>query len=622
LNTSSSASVRYEAAATLVTLSQAPTALRAAANCFIDICIKESDNNVKLIVLDRLIALKDSASGAERVLQDSLMDILRILNVATDLEVKQKILNLGLDLVSSRNVEELVQLLKKEILKTQNESQGSNEETNKYRQLLVGTLHSICLKYPDVLNSNNLLSTMFELLTNQDDETTAILVIVFTREFIMKNVNQKNNIIGRILEVFPSIRNVKVHRGLIWILGEFCDENEFQIQEAMSVIKSSIGEIPIVGSELKKLEDGIEKEESVTVTSATPAKLVTADGSYATQSALSVSTKIEKTVNIPALRSYLLNGEFFIGTALANCLVKLALRFKQVVGVGKLTNAFLAESMIILTSILHLGKSKLINQTINEDDYERIALCLMILTNICSENGINADIQYLLNAIFLAEMRSSLDSMLSSNKSEQEEAKNELRAKKNKCVESDDHLSFSQLMSKNSETLENQFDVSLSQAIGGNVGPTATTALGQKGSNVADLLSASKLSKVTQLTGFSDPVYAECYVNVNQYDICLDVLIVNQSSDTLQNCTLELATLGDLKLVEKPQPLVLAPHDFANIKASVKVASTENGIIFGNIGKTFDNFTQYFMKDLLIEISYQLFILKFMTFPVRHQIEM
>ena len=59
--------------------------------------------------------------------------------------------------------------------------------------------------------------------------------------------------------------------------------------------------------------------------------------------------------------------------------------------------------------------------------------------------------------------------------------------------------------------------------------------------------------QVTQLTGFSDPVYAEAYVNVNQYDIVLDVLIVNQTRDTLQNCTLELATLGDLKLVEKPQ---------------------------------------------------------------------
>lgn len=52
------------------------------------------------------------------------------------------------------------------------------------------------------------------------------------------------------------------------------------------------------------------------------------------------------------------------------------------------------------------------------------------------------------------------------------------------------------------------------------------------------------VSQVTQLTGFSDPVYAEAYVHVNQYDIVLDVLVVNQTSDTLQNCTLELATLG------------------------------------------------------------------------------
>ena len=64
------------------------------------------------------------------------------------------------------------------------------------------------------------------------------------------------------------------------------------------------------------------------------------------------------------------------------------------------------------------------------------------------------------------------------------------------------------------------------------------------GKKDADLYSSSKLNKVTQLTGFSDPVYAEAYVNVNQYDIVLDVLIVNQTSDTLQNLTLELATLG------------------------------------------------------------------------------
>lgn len=107
---------------------------------------------------------------------------------------------------------------------------------------------------------------------------------------------------------------------------------------------------------------------------------------------------------------------------------------------------------------------------------------------------------------------------------------------------------------------------------------------GTKSTTLSDVASPNnKLNKVTQLTGFSDPVYAEAYVHVNQYDIVLDVLIVNQTNDTLQNCTLELATVGDLKLVERPHPVVLAPHDFCNIKANVKVSSTENGIIFGNI---------------------------------------
>lgn len=66
--------------------------------------------------------------------------------------------------------------------------------------------------------------------------------------------------------------------------------------------------------------------------------------------------------------------------------------------------------------------------------------------------------------------------------------------------------------------------------------------------SVVKTMSQTELShvffQVTQLTGFSDPVYAEAYVHVNQYDIVLDVLVVNQTSDTLQNCTLELATLG------------------------------------------------------------------------------
>ena len=63
----------------------------------------------------------------------------------------------------------------------------------------------------------------------------------------------------------------------------------------------------------------------------------------------------------------------------------------------------------------------------------------------------------------------------------------------------------------------------------------------------------------------------------------LDVLIVNQTNTTLQNLTVEFATLGDLKLVDRPAAHNLAPHSFLTVKAPIKVSSTETGVIFGNI---------------------------------------
>lgn len=49
-----------------------------------------------------------------------------------------------MDLVSSRNIEEMVFVLKNEVEKTHNLSE--HEDTGKYRQLLVRTLHTCSIK--------------------------------------------------------------------------------------------------------------------------------------------------------------------------------------------------------------------------------------------------------------------------------------------------------------------------------------------------------------------------------------------------------------------------------------------------------------------------------------------
>ena len=139
---------------------------------------------------------------------------------------------------------------------------------------------------------------------------------------------------------------------------------------------------------------------------------------------------------------------------------------------------------------------------------------------------------------------------------------------------------------------EDVFDLTLKQAIG---------VLKKKDE---DFILSSKLNKVTQLTGFSDPVYAEAYVHVNQYDIVLDVLVVNQTSDTLQSLTLELATLGDLKLVEKPQALTLAQRDFTNIKTNMKCLTPEKALS-GECGFMAANLyaKSIFGEDVLANVS-------------------
>ncbi|NXS76593.1 COPB protein, partial [Pandion haliaetus] len=511
----------------------------AAAQCYIDLIIKESDNNVKLIVLDRLIELKEHPSH-ERVLQDLVMDILRVLSTP-DLEVRKKTLQLALDLVSSRNVEELVIVLKKEVIKTNNVTE--HEDTDKYRQLLVRTLHSCSVRFPDM--AANVIPVLMEFLSDNNEAAAADVL--------------EPLIVEKMLEVFHAIKSVKIYRGALWILGEYCSTKE-DIQSVMTEVRRSLGEIPIVESEIKKEAGELKPEEEVSVGPAQ--KLVTEMGTYATQSALSSSRPAKKEEDRPPLRGFLLDGDFFVAASLATTLTKIALRYVSLVQEKKKQNSFIAEAMLLMATILHLGKSSLPKKPITDDDVDRISLCLKVLSE-CSP---------LMNDIFNKECRQSLSHMLSAKLEEEKLSQKKESEKRNVTVQPDDPISFMQLTAKNEmSSKEDQFQLSLLAAMGNTQRKEAADPL------------ASKLNKVTQLTGFSDPVYAEAYVHVNQYDIVLDVLVVNQTSDTLQNCTLELATLGDLKLVEKPSPLTLAPHDFANIKANVKVASTENGIIFGNI---------------------------------------
>ena len=312
------------AAWTLTTMSSAPTAIKAAAQCYVELIVKESDNNVKIIVLDRLTELKEQH---EKVLQDMVMDILRAL-ASPDIDVRRKTLNLALDLVSSRNVNELVKFLEKEVQKSAGGAGIDNNE--KYRQLLVRSLHSISVRFPDVAPA--IIPLLMDFLADSN-ELAATDVMNFVREAIQRYPTLKELILQKLLEAFPTIRNLKITRSVLWILGEYCDQKD-SILEFMTELRKSIGEVPIVAAEMRKNAGEEEAEGGEEAKSEEKPKKstqrVTADGTYITQSALVSQVKKEDT-SVPPLRGFLLDGEFFIGSVLATTLTKLGLKFTKVI---------------------------------------------------------------------------------------------------------------------------------------------------------------------------------------------------------------------------------------------------------------------------------------------------
>ncbi|KAK6511904.1 coatomer subunit beta [Arthrobotrys musiformis] len=548
--------VVYEAATSLTTLTGNPTAIKAAAGKFIELSVKEPDNNVKLIVLDRVDQLRKKHDG---VLDDLTMEILRVLN-SPDIDVRKKALDITLNMVSSRNVEDVVMLLKKELAKTVDQEYEKNAE---YRQLLIHAIHNCAIRFSEV--AANVVGLLMDFIGDFNN-TSAVDVIAFVKEVVEKFPALRQNIVEKLLATLGEVRAGKVYRGALWIVGEYCVEPK-DIREAWKRIRASLGEIPILSSEQKLLEAVPEEGEQTTTapkSAPTGSRKVLADGTYATESALTsdsaTAAKLEavKAAQKPPLRALILDGDFFLASVLSSTLTKLVMRHAEISKDTARTNALKAEAMLIMISIIRVGQSQFVKTKIDEDSVDRIMACVKCLSEFEDRKE--------LETVFLDDTRKAFRAMITAE--EKKRAATDAREKSKNAIQVDDVISFRQLSKKNAGESADMIELDLEKATGGD-------------GAVEDV--ASKLSRVVQLTGFSDPVYAEAYVKVHQFDIVLDVLLVNQTTDTLQNLTVEFATLGDLKVVEKPTTQSLAPHSFQSVQATIKVSSTDQGVIFGNV---------------------------------------
>jgi len=547
---SSSAAVVYEAANTLISLSSAPTAIRAAAQCYCGLLSTQSDNNVKLILLDRLMDLRKNHLP---VMQDLLMDMMRALS-SPNMDLKRKTLALALDLVTTRNVEEVVSVLKKEVLRTQSGEMTETSQMIEYRRILIESVHHTAIRFP------NVAPTAVNVLTDFIGDvygTSAADVVSFVREISESFPDLRDTVLSKLLIALPGLRTPVVVRGALWILGEYSTTPN-SIKDAFKTIMEGVGRLPLALPTLDGEEGVTENTPDELTPKAVKKPQILADGTYASQAAIEDPVvpvaAAEKTG--PPLRALLLGGDYFVGVSVCTALTKLVLRLAETPDLpAELVNKVKGEAMLVCASLIRFGRSESAPSKIDDGTAERIIACIQTLNGAVSSD------------VWLSASRKAFAGMITAKR--EKEAKDAAEKAKKDRVKPEELIDFGilrarRLASGSGEETVDEMDLA-------------------RGAGETSMKKTFDLARVVQLTGMSDPVYAEAHLTVHQYDIILDVTVINKTSDTLNNLVLELATMGDLRLCERPQSYTFGPQEQKSIRANIKVSSTETGIIFGNI---------------------------------------
>lgn len=552
--------VAYEGAGSLVALSASPVALKAASQAYVNLLVGQADNNVKLIVLDRLA---DILSKHRYVLEGFVMDILRALSCPS-VDVRRKTLDIALQLVSPRTIEDVVGVLRKEIMRLIEMDQPVTTASMEYRRMLIRGIHASCSTFPDVAQS--VMHLLMDFL-GEADNTTSTEVVMFVRELVANYPSMRTTILQRVTESLPEIQQSRVLRVCLWVLSEYCGTDEALIISVLTNIYELVKPLPLVEEADKEVIEGSDnKRANPSKVQITMRTVVLEDGTYGTEEVYGTvepSRDPEMSRKPSYIRQLLMGGDFLLAAMLCVTCAKLALRLRE------LPAYLLNRTTYVVGSILRFTRQH--NAGASAESDTRITQCLKALLLIHAKDTIKLE---LARSEFLGGCKKALEKVL-----EIEAANSEWTVApdtEDKCRgEPDDAIVFRQLRERRGaavDVLDDESDVQTA------IGAASGRSLGDESS-----VFQMRLAKVQQMTGLADPVYVEAFLQVHQFDLVVELFVINRTNETLQSVNVELSTHGDLKLVDRPASVTLAVGQSVTLKASIKVQSTETGIIFGYV---------------------------------------
>lgn len=561
--TNSVNSVRWEAAnAIIVVASNSSSSISSAVGALLSVADKDPAQTVKLTILNQIETISTLHKAA---CSEKISDFVQILQSCSDLLVKERCVSLILECCGAKNFSHVLGILKKELLKC---SKEAFSVSSNYAVLLIDSLgrflhQSDCSArvhdlFVDLLGEADLCESLVEA----EKQIAVAERIISVLHGAASVISPSERIISAI---FSAVRRLKAESALkeaLWLISYLSGNSPDLALLSAEFLFELAGPLPMIEEEERYLSAQLESPKGVPMVGTSGSSKVLPDGSYAVETSIPNHTIASLAPSRrPHLREWLIEGRFGLVVVYASCLCKLL----EYVPKSKI------KAALAITSVLRFSATTHVSCKMDIESSDRLVSFVRLLLTKKEE---------------LQNFSLFVKSLPNRTAKRQQSAR--LRLPKSS------DFTFRQLNAAIPDHVLLQTD-----PLQKNFNDAVSDSLEQESSH------ASSFSKIVQFTGYSDAIYAEAYVTSRQFDVVLDVLVVNQTAQSIGNLSFDFLTLGTVSLGSRPATINLLPHGYQSFTCTLRLKSTENALIFGTI--TYDKDGQSDgcvipLNDLLIDV--------------------
>lgn len=590
-------SVAFEGCNALMTLTANRQAVNTAVKVYLRLLNTQSDNNIRLLVLDRLAALVVTQSA---VIESHLEDLLRVLEVP-HIAIRKKVLEISLKVLSRNSVSTFVTVLRKHLIDTtkSNDILAKQDENNvEFRRILARCMHLACSMHPDAATS--VVHVLLDLFA-ETDAATSSEVILMIRELACRAPQLRTAILSRIVTGFNEMYQSVVIRVALWLLGEFTSieseqgspSGDEKVVETLQAIISAAGTAPFLPTQGERGNNcNVDiREEKVVIES--PNNVAANPDAPPPNKGITPSTPLRKFIQL---------GDWLVSAVTCQTIASLMVRATS--SPKAIPTSLRQEAILVVANIAKFARDDSTAGPHSDAATRATQALRAILADVqAGDAGSSVERQRFaehaasartcLMEVIEAQAESSTDEFDEAVRMKMMSADSSLGSTKNLMSggtilksSAAKPITFRQLQQHADTSHQGAVDEKTAGTLSLLGSRTAGSQLGG-GADKAGAAFLKKLTKVQQMSGCADPVYVEAVLNIEEYSGTVELFVVNRTSETLTNVTIELLTSStDLRIVDRPSAFSLGPFASKTVTASLHISSTEAGSLFGYLTLT------------------------------------